>query len=99
VASYPRTFLQRGLRPTDGCGDLHPPRRVACRDLVAVRETDLHPGADCASAGVIDARWEAKRADGVVTKKAYFNFDYPASWAVFDTTILSAFGEPGRIDP
>lgn len=46
-------------------------------------------GADCAAAGVIDARWEAKRADGVVMKKAFFNFSYPASWAVFDTTSLA----------
>jgi hypothetical protein len=46
-------------------------------------------GADCPAAGVIDARWEAKRPDGVVMKKAFFNFSYPSSWSVYDTTSLT----------
>jgi hypothetical protein len=46
-------------------------------------------GADCTAAGVIDARWEAKRSDGLVVKKAFFNFSYPSSWSVFDTTGLT----------
>jgi hypothetical protein len=75
---------------------------------VAISSPYVNPtfalGADCAAAGVIDARWEAKRADGVVMKKAYFNFDYPASWAVFDATSLSPWtwqpvGAVTRDDP
>lgn len=60
---------------------------------VAISSPYVNPtfslGADCAAAGVIDARWEAKRADGVVMKKAFFNFSYPSSWSVFDTTSLA----------
>ncbi|MDX3003478.1 hypothetical protein PWY87_17455 [Kribbella solani] len=60
---------------------------------VAISSPYVNPtfslGADCASAGVIDARWEAKRADGAVMKKAFFNFSYPTSWSVFDTTSLA----------
>jgi hypothetical protein len=60
---------------------------------VAISSPYMQPtfslGADCAAAGVIYARWEAKRADGVVMKKAYFNFSYPTAWSVFDTTSLA----------
>ncbi|MFC9688302.1 hypothetical protein ACFTSF_07145 [Kribbella sp. NPDC056951] len=46
-------------------------------------------GADCAAAGVVDARWEAKRADGVVTNKLFFNFGYGDKWSVYDNASLA----------
>lgn len=76
-----------GKRAAAASCTLNVPTRVAISSPYVNPTFTL--GADCAAAGVIDARWEAKRADGVVMKKAFFNFDYPASWAVFDSTNLA----------
>jgi hypothetical protein len=47
-------------------------------------------GAYCAAAGVIDARWDAKRADGVLMHQYVSRWNRPGvPWNVFDTESLA----------
>jgi hypothetical protein len=52
-------------------------------------EVPVTRGADCAAAGVIDAQWDAKRADGALMYQLMFRWDYPETWNVFDNDSLA----------
>jgi hypothetical protein len=46
---------------------------------------------DCASAGVIEAKWQAKRADGTLMNELYFNRTRPSYWDLFDAASLGTW--------
>jgi hypothetical protein len=48
-------------------------------------------GSDCAAAGVIEAKWEATDAAGNVMNKAFFYFDQPTKWHLYDGVTLGAW--------
>ena len=73
-------------RAASSCS-LNVPARVAIS--APYQSPSVTLGADCAAAGVIDASWVSKRADGVVTNKLFFNFNYPESWSVYDNASLA----------
>jgi hypothetical protein len=51
---------------------------------------ELKVGADCAAAGVIEARWDAKRADGALMHQYVSRWNKPdVRWNVFDTESLA----------
>ncbi|WP_432947996.1 hypothetical protein ACQPXM_12490 [Kribbella sp. CA-253562] len=56
---------------------------------VVVNQPYLTPpvrrGADCAAAGVVEARWDAYTADGTLVHQLIFRWDYPDRWNVFDS--------------
>ena len=87
--------LSADASPSDAAGQraaassctLNVPARVAIS--APYQSPSVTLGADCAAAGVIDASWVSKRADGVVTNKLFFNFNYPESWSVYDNASLA----------
>jgi hypothetical protein len=68
---------------------VHPQRALEGRYRLTDPVRTVHARRGLCSRGVVDARWEAKRADGVVTNKAFFNFNYPEFLTVYDTASLA----------
>ncbi|MFI5728720.1 hypothetical protein ACIA49_01290 [Kribbella sp. NPDC051587] len=61
-------------------------------------------GPDCAAAGVVEAKWEAKDAAGNVMNKAFFNRNEPTRWPLFGGVTLGVWswqptGARGAVDP
>lgn len=51
----------------------------------------ISKGADCQAAGVTEARWDAKQADGSLMEQAVFRFTQPYEWVLLDFQWLGAW--------
>jgi hypothetical protein len=60
---------------------------------VAISSPYMNPvmqlGGDCTAAGVTEAKWEARRADGVLMYQTFFNARKPEKWHLFDKSSLA----------
>lgn len=89
-------------RQAAGTCTLNVPATVEIAD--ASYDLPLTLGADCAAAGVIEAKWEAMDAAGKVMNKAFFNFNKPTNWALYDGVTLGTMtwqptGARGVVNP